>query len=167
MGLSREELSVRYRQVRAFTEKLCEPLETEDYVVQSMPDASPVKWHLGHTSWFFETFVLRRAIPAYEVFDGRLAYVFNSYYRSAGDRHPQPRRGLLSRPTVARVYEYRHRVDEAMCRLLEGASSAALGEHNFVVELGLHHEQQHQELILTDLKHAFAQSPGGYRGGWS
>src|SRR5206468_2609856 len=129
---------------------LCEPLAIEDYVVQSMPDASPTKWHLAHTSWFFETFVLRRGVRDYLSLDERYAVLFNSYYHAAGDRHPQPERGRLSRPTVAEVLAYRRHVDAAMERLL---ATPAADAHAFVIEVGLHHEEQHQELILTDIKH--------------
>jgi ergothioneine biosynthesis protein EgtB len=156
---AREELVARYREVRGLTERLCEPLQPEDCVVQSMPDASPTKWHLGHTSWFFETFVLGRAVPGFEPADERYAYIFNSYYRAAGDRHPQPRRGLLSRPTLEETYRYRHEVDRAMEAFFSAAPSSRFAEHAFTIELGLHHEQQHQELILTDVKHLFAQNP--------
>jgi ergothioneine biosynthesis protein EgtB len=124
-----------------------------------MPDASPTKWHLGHTSWFFETFVLRRAVPGFEPRDERYGYIFNSYYRAAGDRHPQPRRGLLSRPTLDDTYRYRREIDRSVEAFFSSASSTRFAEHAFTIELGLHHEQQHQELILTDVKHLFAQNP--------
>jgi ergothioneine biosynthesis protein EgtB len=148
-------LSERYDEVRRFTEDLCAPLEREDYVAQSMPDASPVKWHLAHTTWFFETFVLkerdghRPVDPAYEV-------LFNSYYNSVGEQFPRPRRGVLTRPTVDEVYRYRREIDDAMRRLLAGATDERT---RAVVDVGLNHEQQHQELILTDLKHLLAQNP--------
>ncbi|MFO0954015.1 MAG: ergothioneine biosynthesis protein EgtB [Isosphaeraceae bacterium] len=152
-------LLARYRDVRATTERLCAPLATEDYVPQSMPDASPVKWHLAHTSWFFETFLLKPSRPDGEgVSPGGYAYLFNSYYNALGERIARPNRGLLTRPTVAEVYHYRETVDERMAALVEEGpgdweSFAAL------VELGIHHEQQHQELILTDLKHLFSANP--------
>src|SRR5512143_263171 len=107
-----------YDAVRLLTEKLCLPLVTEDYVVQSMPDVSPTKWHLAHTSWFFETFVLAEALPGYAPFHPRYGYLFNSYYNAVGDRHPRPHRGLLTRPTVAEIFQYRRHIDEAMARLL-------------------------------------------------
>jgi len=157
--MPRTDLLSRYRAVRAATVALCEPLEVEDYVVQSMPDASPVKWHLAHTSWFYETFVLAPARDHHRRGHERYAVLFNSYYQSVGARFPRPERGVLSRPTVAEVREYRRAVDQDMERLLEDGTNAALSDLAFVVELGLHHEQQHQELILTDLKHAFAQNP--------
>ncbi len=151
--------STRYEQVRAFTERLCAPLATEDYVVQSMPDVSPAKWHLAHTTWFFETFVLAAACPDYRPFHPRYGYLFNSYYNAVGERHARPQRGLLTRPTVAEIYAYRAHVDAAMRDLLAGglpSDAAGLGS---VVELGLHHEQQHQELILTDIKHVLSCNP--------
>jgi ergothioneine biosynthesis protein EgtB len=132
---------------------LCEPLEAEDYILQSMPDASPVKWHLAHTTWFFETFLLLPSLPHYRPFRPEFAFLFNSYYEAVGPRWPRARRGLLSRPTVAEVYRYRAHVDEQMDRLLRRSDVAP------VVMLGIQHEQQHQELILTDLKHAWAANP--------
>ena len=144
-----------YRRVRAATVALAAPLTVEDQVVQSMPEVSPTKWHLAHTSWFFETFVLRPGLPGYRPLDERYAYLFNSYYVAAGDRIPQPQRGLLSRPTVAEVHDYRAHVDAAMLRFLERSAPALLG----VVELGLNHEEQHQELVLTDIAHVLAQNP--------
>jgi len=154
-----EDLAALYGRVRATTEALCEPLELEDYVVQSMPDASPVKWHLAHTSWFFETFVLARAVPDYRGPDARYAALFNSYYHAAGERHPRPERGLLSRPTVAEAFAYRAHVDGHMKSLLAGEHGALDGDVAFLVELGLNHEEQHQELLLTDVKHVLALNP--------
>jgi len=148
-----------FRRLRRATELLCEPLDTEDFVVQTMPEVSPTKWHLGHTSWFFETFVLRRGLPAYAVLDGRYAYIFNSYYYAAGQRHPQSQRGLLSRPTVRQVLEYRRHVDGAMETFFAGASERTAAQFAFVIELGINHEEQHQELILTDIKHVLASNP--------
>jgi ergothioneine biosynthesis protein EgtB len=141
----------RYAAVRAQTEALAAPLSAEDCALQSMPDASPVKWHLGHTAWFFETFVLGGA-PWREEF----RVLFNSYYVGVGERHPRPERGLLSRPTLDEVRAYRASVDERMRVLFRGA---AWREHAALIELGLNHEQQHQELILTDLKHLFSRNP--------
>jgi len=145
----------QYSTVRAHTERLCAPLEVEDYVVSSMPDVSPTKWHLAHTSWFFETFVLAPNDPAYVPLNPKYAFLFNSYYVQAGERHCRAQRGLVTRPTVQEVYEYRHYVDEHMLRLLERGSIA----DDSVVTLGLHHEQQHQELMLTDIKHVFWMNP--------
>jgi ergothioneine biosynthesis protein EgtB len=144
-----------YRSVRARTEELCEPLETEDYVIQSMPDASPVKWHLAHTSWFFETFLLAPHVPGYRPFDPDFNFLFNSYYNAVGPRWQRDRRGALSRPTVAEVFRYRAHVDEHMDELLRRLPAGAAP----TVALGLNHEQQHQELILTDLKHALCANP--------
>lgn len=142
-----------------FTQSLCAPLAIEDYGAQSMPDASPAKWHLAHTSWFFETFVLKRAAPEYRVFHPAYEVLFNSYYNSVGEQFPRPRRGLLSRPTVDEVIRYRTHVDTAMLALLDGEHAARTGEALAVIELGLQHEQQHQELILTDVKHLFSINP--------
>ena len=150
-------LLARYRCVRAATERLAAPLSPEDCVAQSMPDASPVKWHLAHTTWFFETFVLEPADPAFVPFDAAFRVLFNSYYNAIGEQHPRPQRGLLTRPSLDRVYAYRHHVDRAVEEQLgSGAIDAA---RRAVVALGLEHEQQHQELILTDLKHLLAQNP--------
>jgi ergothioneine biosynthesis protein EgtB len=154
-----ETLVRRYHQVRQFTEGLCQPLVTEDYVIQAMPDVSPPKWHLAHTSWFFETFVLASASPGYRSPHSSYAYLFNSYYVAAGERHSRPKRGLLSRPTVEEVYRYRAYVDQHMTAFLEGLDGEELDTWSPIVELGLHHEQQHQELILTDLKYNFACNP--------
>ena len=153
------ELRRLYPLVRQVTVGLCAPLRVEDYVVQSMPDASPTKWHLAHTSWFFETFVLAPARPDYRPFDERFGVLFNSYYHAAGERHPRPARGLLSRPTVEEVFAYRAHVDGAMAALLAGESGALSPETRFVIELGLNHEEQHQELLLTDVLHVLAQNP--------
>src|SRR4051794_35912471 len=145
----------RYSEVRSASERLCKPLVTEDYVVQSMPDVSPTKWHLAHTSWFFETFILREHLAGHVPFDPSFAYLFNSYYVAVGDRHCRQNRGLLSRPTVEDVFAYRRHVDRHMEELLakDNASTAPL------LEIGLNHEQQHQELMLTDIKHVFWVNP--------
>jgi ergothioneine biosynthesis protein EgtB len=149
----------RYTSVRASTEGLCAPLSAEDAALQSMPDASPAKWHLAHTSWFFETFVLRPGMAGYRVFDPGYEMLFNSYYRSVGEPYPRPRRGLLSRPSLEEVLRYRRHVDQAMGELLSAAGRPERGELLGVVELGLQHEQQHQELLLTDVKHLLYQNP--------
>ena len=149
----------RYRSVRRQTEHLCEPLVAEDYVVQSMPDVSPTKWHLAHTSWFFETFLLGPHLAEYQPFNPHFAYLFNSYYVTVGDRHCRQNRGLLSRPTVREVYDYRRHIDAAMERFLANLTDAQLSELAAVIEIGLHHEQQHQELMLTDVKHVFWVNP--------
>jgi ergothioneine biosynthesis protein EgtB len=153
-----EALARRFLEVRALTERLCEPLTVEDHVVQSMPDASPAKWHLAHTTWFFETFVLAPHARGYRAYRESWGPLHNSYYEAVGPRHPRPERGLLTRPTVAEVYAYRAAVDEQLGAFLAGGGaerSAVLD----VLELGLHHEQQHQELILTDVQHALFQNP--------
>jgi len=152
-------LAAAYERVRRCTEALCEPLATEDYVIQSMPDASPVKWHLAHTSWFFETFVLLPNVVRYRPFHLEFGSLFNSYYNSVGARWPRTQRGLLPRPTVADVYRYRAHVDESMHALLQTERSGQLPAPAGTIVLGLNHEQQHQELILTDLKHVLAGNP--------
>ena len=154
-----ETLIRRYQQVREFTERLCQPMVTEDYVIQAMPDVSPPKWHLAHTSWFFETFILAAASPRYRSPHAAYAYLFNSYYVAAGARHCRPKRGLLSRPTVEEVYAYRAQVDKFMTSFLEGLNGQEANTWAPIVELGLHHEQQHQELLLTDLKYNFFCNP--------
>ena len=158
----------RYRAVRARTLALAEPLSAEDQLVQSMPDASPTKWHLAHTSWFFETFVLAPHAPSYQAFDPRFAFLFNSYYDAVGPRLPRADRGLLSRPSLAEVLAYRRHVDEAMARWLERAEAHEAARA--ICELGFHHEEQHQELVLTDIKHVLGSNPlrpayGGAREG--
>ncbi|MEM1269371.1 MAG: ergothioneine biosynthesis protein EgtB [Bacteroidota bacterium] len=150
----------QYASVRQFTERFCEPLETEDYVVQSMDDVSPTKWHLAHTSWFFETFVLRPHVPTYEVMHPEFAFLFNSYYIQAGERHTRAERGLLTRPTVETVFAYRQYVDEHMRRLIESIDDHPETENlHSLIEIGLHHEQQHQELMVTDFKHVLSVNP--------
>jgi ergothioneine biosynthesis protein EgtB len=149
----------RYRSVRGFTESLCRGLAPEDCVVQSMPDVSPTKWHLAHTSWFFETFVLVPYARSYTPLNAAYAYLFNSYYVQAGERHCRAQRGYISRPTLDEVYAYRSHVDAAMADLLAAGITNAWERLRSVVELGLHHEQQHQELILTDIKHVFSVNP--------
>lgn len=156
-------LAERYQCVRNWTHHLCEPLVTEDYVVQSMPDVSPAKWHLAHTSWFFETFLLKPRASGYQPFDPAYTYLFNSYYLTIGDRHCRQNRGLLSRPTVESIYAYRRHVDKHMIQwLAEMERAGRLGldsDLRPIIELGLHHEQQHQELMLTDIKHVFWVNP--------
>ena len=131
----------------------------EDYVIQPMPDASPAKWHLAHTTWFFEQFLLVPHHAGYRVFHPRFAYLFNSYYNTIGERHCRPKRGLLSRPTVEEVYDYRRYVDAHMRLLLGNLDAPRTAELRPVIEIGLNHEQQHQELMLTDLKYTFAVNP--------
>ena len=152
----RVDLSQRYRAVRRSTELLREPLSAEDCVVQSMDDASPTKWHLGHTTWFFETFVLESSFEGYEPFHPEYRYLFNSYYNTVGGQHPRPKRGLLSRPPLEDVVGYRAHVDRHMLALMEEYEDSAPAD---IIELGLNHEQQHQELILTDAKHMLSCNP--------
>ena len=153
---SADALLQRYLAVRARSLALCATLAPEDFVVQTMADVSPTKWHLAHVTWFFETFVLQPHVADYRAFDERYAFLFNSYYYTAGDMHMRAHRGDLSRPTVAEVRDYRQHVDTAMTGLLRRNDDAALAA---VVELGLQHEQQHQELLLTDIKHVFSRNP--------
>jgi hypothetical protein len=137
----------RLAATRGLTLDLAVPLSDADATIQPFPDASPAKWHLAHTTWFFETFVLRDHVPGYTAFDPSFAYLFNSYYEGEGERHPRPKRGMLSRPSLDRVREWRARVDEALDRALPNLPPPA---HD-LVELGIHHEQQHQELFHTDI----------------
>ena len=159
LNLSGPDLALRYRAIRETTERLCRPLETEDYVVQSMPDASPTKWHLAHTSWFFETFILKPSSEGQGVAPASYAYLFNSYYNALGERIDRSKRGLISRPTVSEVFHYRKIVDEAVLTLLENADAETVERLRPLFQIGFHHEQQHQELILTDLKHVFGSNP--------
>ena len=151
----RSQVARHYRDVRSLTEALAAPLSAEDQTVQSMPDASPTKWHRAHTTWFFETFVLVPYARGYRLFDEAFGFIFNSYYESIGPRHPRPSRGVLSRPGVEAVAAYRAYVDTAMEGLLDSADRDVVD----LIVTGLHHEQQHQELLLTDIKHAFSSSP--------
>lgn len=149
----------RFRAVRACTETLCQPLATEDYVIQSMPDVSPAKWHLAHTTWFFETFLLKQYLKGYTVFNEHYNFLFNSYYNAIGERHARPKRGMLSRPTVEETYAYRHYVTEHVNLLVNLHDGVLPSQAATILELGINHEQQHQELILTDLKHVLFQHP--------
>ncbi len=148
-------LAERYAATRALTLALAEPLSDADSTIQPFPDASPAKWHLAHTSWFFETFVLRDHVPGYRPFDERFGYLFNSYYEGEGERHARPRRGMLSRPSLDEIRSYRAYVDDAMTTALPGLSAVALA----LVQIGINHEQQHQELFLTDILATFAANP--------
>jgi ergothioneine biosynthesis protein EgtB len=149
----------RFEAVRRNSEALAANLTPEDQSIQSMADVSPTKWHLAHTTWFFETFILSRFGPDYRMFDPAFAYLFNSYYEAAGPRHPRPERGLLSRPTVDVVCAYRDHVGAALAHLIEDAPEPVWQQAAPLIELGLHHEQQHQELILMDIKHVFSINP--------
>src|ERR1700737_75020 len=170
MGTQRAEATPRhdskYLSIREVTHALAAPLSAEDCAIQSMPDASPVKWHLAHTTWFFETFLLEPHCPAYRSFAPAYRVLFNSYYYTVGDKHPRPERGMLSRPRLEDVLAYRDHVDEAMLAL--PAMERLPAEIAGLIELGLHHEQQHQELILTDLKHLLSRNPQkpAYRKQW-
>jgi ergothioneine biosynthesis protein EgtB len=145
----------RFQAVRKLSRDMAAPLSDADATIQPMPDASPAKWHLAHTSWFFETFVLRDHVPGYRPHDERWAYLFNSYYEGEGDRHARPRRGMLSRPSLGEVLDYRERVDEALAAAIVGLPPEA----EALILLGINHEQQHQELMLMDLAAAFWENP--------
>ena len=153
------DLIERFRQIRNFSTRLCQGLQPEDCVVQSMPDVSPTKWHLAHTSWFFETFVLKVWMPEYKPAVPEYAYLFNSYYNAAGTMHRRDLRGLISRPTVEETFRYRAHIDDCVVDLISNADDNSLSEIEAVLILGFHHEQQHQELLVTDIKHVFAQNP--------
>jgi ergothioneine biosynthesis protein EgtB len=149
----------RFQAVRDFTSSLASGLAPEDCVVQSMPDVSPAKWHLAHTTWFFETFIVKKWVSGYRSAVPEYAYLFNSYYNAAGDMHRRDLRGLISRPTVEETHRYRESIDAHVRQLLTDASTQLLDELAPLIELGIHHEQQHQELFVTDIKHVFAQNP--------
>ncbi len=151
--------ALTFKHIRSQTEKICEPLTTEDYVVQTMLDVSPTKWHLGHTTWFFETFVLKIYSKNYKEFHPKYNYLFNSYYNTIGHRHARVYRGDLTRPTVKEIYAYRKHVTQHILELLESYKEKNLDTLNKILLLGLNHEQQHQELILIDIKHVFSRNP--------
>ncbi len=158
--LSAPDALARLRDVRARTEALAAPLSAEDMVVQSMPDVSPTKWHLGHTTWFFETFLLKAFDKTYSEFDPAFCYLFNSYYDAVGERHPRPKRGLLTRPALDRVMAYRAEVSDAIAGLLKAAEGGKdWADITRLLSLGCHHEEQHQELLLADIKHVLYQNP--------
>lgn len=152
-----EPLSARYQRIRSATIYLCRSLKPEDFVIQSMPDVSPTKWHLAHITWFFEHFVLQPHLSGYKVFREEFNYLFNSYYYSVGPMHLRPQRGLLSRPELSTVTEYREHVDNAVLQLIEQQGED--GDLEQLITLGLNHEQEHQELLLTDIKHVFSCNP--------
>ena len=162
---NRAGLARRYAAVRECSRALAAPLSPEDCQAQSMPDASPVKWHLAHVTWFFETFVLERFEPVFKPFDPAFRVLFNSYYQGVGDRFSRPQRGLLTRPGLATVWQWREQVDARIAHLIEHTDSA---DALRLIELGLHHEQQHQELLLTDVKHLLSINPlrPAYRRHW-
>lgn len=157
--LERENLLNSCKKVRSFSHKLAKPLSKEDFVVQSMPDVSPTKWHLAHTSWFFEAFVLSKAINKYRSLHPQYNFLFNSYYVQVGERHSRPKRGLISRPTVDEVFEYREYVDKNMLRFIKNSDEKKFKKFAEIIEIGIHHEQQHQELIVTDIKHVLSENP--------
>ncbi len=159
LGHTRNGLQALYGEVRGQSMKLAAPLTAEDQCIQTMPDVSPTKWHLAHTSWFFETFILGPFNSGYEVFHPRYNYLFNSYYEAVGLRHERPKRGLLSRPALDDIHTYRRHVDDAMEGLIAGATDSVWAEMAPLLDLGLNHEQQHQELMLTDIKHVFSCNP--------
>ncbi|MFT5510185.1 MAG: hypothetical protein ACI89J_003277, partial [Hyphomicrobiaceae bacterium] len=155
-SLNAADVLTLFSQVRDDSRSLALPLSDADATVQSMPDASPAKWHLAHTTWFFERMVLAPNLSNYRAFDETFNFLFNSYYEAIGARQPRPRRGMITRPSLDTVLNYREHVNEAISRLLHQTSDPAITE---LVELGCHHEQQHQELLLTDILHLFAQNP--------
>ena len=157
--VERDAIYTKFASVRTNTENLAAPLTPEDCVLQSMTDASPVKWNLAHTSWFFETFILKANVPDYREFHPRFGYLFNSYYNHVGDRHPRPERGLLSRPLLEDVFKYRAYVNGAVETFLDEAPDDVIMKTAPLMALGFAHEEQHQELLLTDLKHAMFQNP--------
>ena len=152
-------LAVRFAHVRGHTQHLIKPLSAEDCQLQSMPDASPAKWHLAHLTWFFETFVLERFEPQFKPFDSSFRVLYNSYYNGVGDKYPRAKRGLISRPSLNEVLAYRQHVDARVQHVISSVSDTNRAELTQLVELGLHHEQQHQELLLTDIKHALSFNP--------
>jgi ergothioneine biosynthesis protein EgtB len=155
----RDRLIAEFHRVRAFSETLCLPLQQDDYQIQSIVQTSPPKWHIAHVSWFFEAFVLPCFNPAYKPYHPLFDYIFNSYYYTHGMMHPRPKRGLLSRPTVKDVYRYRAHVNQQMHQLMESVAEKDWGDLAFRVILGLNHEEQHQELLLMDVKHNFWSNP--------
>lgn len=156
---SRKELIEKFNQVRSFTEDITDPLEIEDFVIQVTENASPAKWHLAHTTWFFETFLLEKELPDYDPIHPQYSYLFNSYYLQTGIPHCRARRGNISRPTVKQVFEYRESINEHVINLIKNATPEQYKEWAPIIEIGIHHEQQHQELLMTDLKYMFSQNP--------
>lgn len=156
---ARGEVIAAYQAVRKSSEDLCAPLQTEDYVIQSMDDVSPPKWHLGHITWFFETFLLLKYSPGYKPYHPGYGFLFNSYYETIGERWIRGQRGLLSRPTVSEVYAFRAAIDGRMIELIQSVSEKDWSYFHFLLDLGLNHEQQHQELLVTDFKNILAINP--------
>lgn len=158
-SMGEQTLLNRYQSVRAVTEQLCSPLEIDDFNIQTMPDVSPIKWHIAHVSWFFETFILQEYDKHYRPFHPQFQHLFNSYYELIGSFHPRPQRGFLNRPTLQQIFDYRHYVDVAMAELLLTENHPDYTEIALRAEVGINHEQQHQELMLTDILHVFACNP--------
>ncbi|HET8866545.1 MAG TPA: ergothioneine biosynthesis protein EgtB [Gracilimonas sp.] len=158
-SFSRPELIQKFKKVRAFTEEITDPLEIEDYVVQVTENASPAKWHLAHTTWFFETFLLEKELEDYDPIHPQYSYLFNSYYLQTGVPHCRARRGNISRPTVKQVFEYRDSINEHVVNLINNATDEQYEKWGPIIEIGINHEQQHQELLMTDLKYMFSQNP--------
>jgi ergothioneine biosynthesis protein EgtB len=156
---NRGQLVAQFESVRSFTLSLCAPLVPEDYVLQAMPDVSPTRWHLAHTTWFFERFILQETLADYEPWDERYYFLFNSYYHTVGPMHSRPKRGELSRPTVDEICAYRAEIDGRLCKLISACDDVTLARIAPLVILGCHHEQQHQELILTDIKYNLSRNP--------
>lgn len=155
----RHALLVEYQRIRATSAAICSPLAYDDYQIQSIIETSPPKWHLGHVTWFFETFLLQAFVKGYQPFQPEYNFLFNSYYQTVGTMQPRPQRGLLARPTVEEVYAYRAAIDERMAELIETATEEHWPDIAFRLTLGLHHEQQHQELLYMDIKHNFRSNP--------
>jgi ergothioneine biosynthesis protein EgtB len=155
----KNDLIKQFKTVRSFTEQITEPLEIEDYVIQVTENASPAKWHLAHTTWFFETFLLEKELEDYDPIHPQYSYLFNSYYLQTGVPHCRARRGNISRPTVKQVFEYRESINEHVVELIKSATEEQYDKWAPIIEIGIHHEQQHQELLMTDLKYMFSQNP--------
>jgi len=158
-GATRQQLQAAYQRIRRFSETLCQPLTPEDHVIQTATEVSPAKWHLAHMSWFFERFIVDQFVPNYEPFHPQYYYLFNSYYNAVGPQHCRAERGLVSRPTVDEVHAYRQYVDRQMFDVIEQSDDQQLARLQPLITLGLNHEQQHQELLLTDIKHIFSSNP--------
>lgn len=156
---TKDQLISRFKKVRAFTETITDPLEIEDFVIQVTENASPAKWHLAHTTWFFETFLLEKELEDYDPIHPQYSYLFNSYYLQTGVPHCRARRGNISRPTVKQVFEYRESIDSHIEKLIKNATDEQFEKWGPIIEIGIHHEQQHQELLMTDLKYMFSQNP--------
>jgi ergothioneine biosynthesis protein EgtB len=155
----RARILARFSEVRAHTHEICAPLQIEDFVVQPMVDVSPPRWHIAHVTWFFEQFLLKKFVAGYEPFHPQFAFLFNSYYNLVGDRTERSRRGMLTRPTVQEIWNYREEIDKRVTRLVEHCDDATLAELRPILEVGLNHEQQHQELLVTDIKYILFQPP--------